>query len=56
MSSAEPPTSEPADTPFEPARRAEDEPVPVGPPADPADIPATRSAGGADVVGEYEPL
>ncbi|MFE7793494.1 hypothetical protein [Streptomyces sp. NPDC057460] len=52
MSSAEPPTSEPADNPFEPARRAEDEPVP----ADPADIPATRSAGDADVVGEYEPL
>ncbi|MFD5064151.1 hypothetical protein [Streptomyces sp. NPDC058394] len=56
MSPAEPPTTEPADTPFEPARRAEDEPEPVGPPTDPADIPATRSAGGADAVGEYEPL
>ncbi|WP_326828001.1 MULTISPECIES: hypothetical protein [unclassified Streptomyces] len=56
MSSAEPPTTEPADTPFEPAHPAGDEPVPAGPPADPADIPATGSAGGADAVGEYEPL
>ncbi|WP_406423867.1 hypothetical protein [Streptomyces sp. NBC_01589] len=56
MSSAEPPTTEPADTPFEPALPAEDEPVPAAPPADPPGTPDTRSASGADGVGEYEPL
>jgi hypothetical protein len=56
MSSAEPPTTESADTPFEPALRAEDEPVPAGTPADPSDTPAPRSASGVDVIGEYEPL
>ncbi|WP_328886050.1 hypothetical protein [Streptomyces sp. NBC_00316] len=56
MLPAEPLTPEPADGPAVSARRAKDEPVPAGPPADPAYAPTTEDAGDTAVVGEYEPL
>ncbi|MEU6346965.1 hypothetical protein ABZ883_39165 [Streptomyces sp. NPDC046977] len=56
MSTAEPPATEPADTPFEPAPRAEDEPAPAATPDGPSGTPAPRGTNGAGGADEYEPL
>ncbi|MET8291991.1 hypothetical protein ABZV80_43750 [Streptomyces sp. NPDC005132] len=57
MPPAEPPTPLPEEDPSEPELRSRAEPVPAGPPPDPAGAATAHSGeAGADDVAEYEPL